>query len=39
METHRRYDLEDRTLKFAKSVDDFVGKLPRTMVNLEPAAS
>ena len=29
------YDLEDRTLKFAKTARDFVKRLPRTTVNLE----
>ncbi len=30
-----QYDLEDRTLKFAKDVRSFVKKLPRTIVNIE----
>lgn len=29
------YDLEDRTLKFAKQCRDFVNKLPKTISNLE----
>jgi four helix bundle protein len=31
----RGYDLEDRTLRFAKEVIAFVGSLPRTMANVE----
>jgi len=31
----KQYDLEERTLKFAKRVRAFVKKLPRTLVNLE----
>ena len=31
----RQYDLEDRTLKFAARVRDFVKKLPRSMTNIE----
>jgi four helix bundle protein len=30
-----KYDLEDRTLKFAKDVRIFVRKLPRTLSNIE----
>ena len=30
-----RYDLEDRTYRFAKRVRDFVKRLPRTICNLE----
>ena len=29
------YDLEDRTLKFAKDVRSFVKKLPKTIANIE----
>jgi four helix bundle protein len=32
-----RYDLEDRTFRFAQAVRDFVRKLPRTLSNLEDA--
>lgn len=31
----KRYDLEERTLKFAKQVRDFVGRLKKTIVNIE----
>jgi len=31
----KRYDLEDRSLKFAKSVIKFVKKLPQTIANKE----
>jgi len=31
----KQYDLEDRTLKFAKDVRTFVKKLPRTIANNE----
>ncbi len=31
----KRYDLEDRTLKFAKRVRDFIMKLNRTLANIE----
>ena len=31
----REYDLEDRTLRFAKDVIAFVGTLPRTLANIE----
>jgi len=30
-----RYDLEDRTLRFAKAVRAFVKRLPRTICNIE----
>ncbi|OGI27722.1 MAG: four helix bundle protein [Candidatus Moranbacteria bacterium RIFOXYB1_FULL_43_19] len=33
--SRRGYDLEDRTLKFAKEVRFFVRKLPRTISNIE----
>lgn len=33
--TTKRYDLEDRTLKFAKRVRDFVYKLPKILGNYE----
>lgn len=32
---NKRYDLEDRTLRFAKAVRDFVNKLPKTAANSE----
>ncbi len=32
---NKQYDLEDRTLKFARSVRDFVNKLPKTAANFE----
>jgi len=31
----KQYDLEERTLRFAKEVLEFVGILPRTMPNIE----
>ena len=31
----KRYDLEDRTLKFAKDITEFIRNLPRTSANLE----
>ena len=31
----KRYDLEDRTLEFAKDVRTFVKKLPKTLANIE----
>ena len=31
----KRYDLEDRTLRFAKAVIEFVTALPKTLSNLE----
>ncbi len=31
----KRYDLEDRTLEFAKRVRSFVKRLPKTMGNIE----
>ena len=31
----KRYDLEERTLKFAKEVIEFVNILPKTMANVE----
>ena len=31
----KQYDLEDRTLKFAKDVSSFVKKLPKTIGNIE----
>jgi len=34
-EKSKRYDLEDRTLRFAKNVRKFVKKLPKTIANIE----
>lgn len=34
-ETTKRYDLEDRTLRFARAVSEFVNRLPKTMQNVE----
>ena len=34
-ENVRTYDLEDRTLSFAKKVRTFVGKLSKTIANIE----
>jgi four helix bundle protein len=31
----KQYDLEDRTLEFAKRVIEFVNKLPKTLTNIE----
>jgi four helix bundle protein len=31
----KQYDLEDRTLNFAKKVIEFVNKLPKTLTNIE----
>lgn len=31
----KRYDLEDRTLNFAKQVIEFLNKLPKTLANME----
>ena len=31
----KQYDLEDRTLEFAKEVREFIRKLPKTIINLE----
>lgn len=31
----KQYDLEERTLEFAKRVRDYVKKLPRTITNIE----
>lgn len=32
---HKQYDLEDRCLDFAKRVNFYVNKLPRTITNIE----
>jgi four helix bundle protein len=31
----KHYDLEERTLKFAREVREFIKKLPRTIINTE----
>jgi four helix bundle protein len=35
VENSKQYDLEERTLTFAKEVIEFVGTLPKTMANTE----
>ena len=35
MQNSKQYDLEGRTLDFAKRVRDFVKKLPKTLSNIE----
>ncbi len=35
MYVNKRYDLEERTLKFAKRVRKYIRSLPRTMSNME----
>ncbi|MDP2207839.1 MAG: four helix bundle protein [Bacteroidota bacterium] len=35
MGNSKHYDLEDRTLKFAKDVRDFLKRVPNTMSNME----
>ena len=35
VQNSKRYDLEDRTLRFAQRVRVFVKKLPRTLANIE----
>ncbi len=35
MSNNKRYDLEERTLAFARMVNDYVNKLPKTISNLE----
>ena len=34
-QNQKRYDLEDRTLQFAKDIRSFVRKLPQTVANIE----
>jgi len=34
-ENSKQYDLEDRTFQFARKVRDFVGKLNKTIANIE----
>lgn len=36
-EKSKKYDLEDRTLRFAKEVIDFVKEVPRTLASVEIA--
>ncbi len=36
-EPQRRYDLEERTFRFAQAVRAFVRRLPRTLANIEDA--
>lgn len=33
--TNKQYDLEERTLNFARRVREFVKKLPKTLANIE----
>lgn len=33
----KQYDLEERTLKFAKNIRSFINKLPKTLINIEDA--
>jgi len=35
IQNSKHYDLEERTLRFAKRVRDFVKRLPRTLANIE----
>jgi hypothetical protein len=35
IQNSKQYDLEDRTLKFAKKVRSFVKKLNKTLANIE----
>jgi len=35
IQNSKQYDLEDRTLKFAREVRDFVGKLNKSLGNME----
>ena len=35
LQNSKQYDLEDRTLRFAKRCRDFVKKLPKTLGNIE----
>ena len=35
IQNSKHYDLEDRTLQFAKNVIKFINKLPKTLPNLE----
>jgi len=35
IQNSKKYDLEERTFKFANDCRDYVKKLPRTIVNIE----
>ena len=35
IQNSKQYDLEERTLRFAKRVREFIKKLPRTLANVE----
>lgn len=35
IQNSKRYDLEERTLNFAKQVIEFINKLPKTLTNIE----
>jgi|SRR3989338_683391 len=35
IQNSKRYDLEERTLKFTKRVIEFINKLPKTLTNIE----
>jgi hypothetical protein len=35
LKNYKQYDLEERTLQFAKAVRQFVKKLPKTIGNIE----
>ncbi len=35
IQNSKHYDLEDRTFIFAKKIDEYVNKLPRTISNIE----
>ncbi|MEW6417843.1 MAG: four helix bundle protein [Nitrospirota bacterium] len=35
LQNSKQYDLEDRTLNFAKKIIEFVNKLPKTLSNIE----
>ena len=35
IQNSKRYDLEERTLNFAKRVIEFINKLPKTLTNIE----
>lgn len=35
IQNSKRYDLEDRTLSFTKSIINFINKLPKTLTNIE----
>lgn len=37
IQNSKQYDLEDRTLTFARNVRDFVRKIPKTLANIEDA--